>query len=136
MAIRIYRLGSPRLPDEGLRVGTVRHLPRGVPKAEYAARDLFDVWLPNLAPSAELFQWLKSEPITDARWREFAKRYRAEVQKPESKHLVTLLAALSRQTSLAVGCYCEDEQHCHRSLLRQLLVEAGAEIRGEPVTVD
>jgi uncharacterized protein YeaO (DUF488 family) len=130
MAIHVYRLGSPRLPDEGLRVGTVRHLPRGVPKAEYAARDLFDVWLPNLAPSAELFQWLKSEPITDARWREFAKRYRAEVQRPESKHLVTLLAALSHQTSLAVGCYCEDEQRCHRSLLRQLLVEAGAAVGG------
>ena len=130
MAIRVYRLGSPRLAGEGLRVGTVRHLPRGVPKAEYAARDFFDVWLPNLAPSAELFQWLKSEPITDARWRAFAKRYRAEIQKPESKHLVTLLAALSHQPRLAVGCYCEDEPRGHRSLLRQLLVEAGAEVRG------
>lgn len=126
MAIRIYQLGSPRLPGEGLRVGTVRHLPRGVPKAEYASRDLFDVWFPNLAPSADLFRWLKSEEITDPRWKEFSRRYRGEMEKPDTKHILELLARLSHQTDLAVGCYCEDERRCHRSLLRQLLAEAGA----------
>ena len=128
MAIHIYRLGSPRTPGEGLRIGTVRHLPRGVPKGEYARRDFFDVWLPNLAPSPELFRWVRSEEIDEKRFHQYSKRYRAEMSRPEARHLIELLAALSKQTDLAVGCYCEDERRCHRSLLAELLREAGAEM--------
>jgi len=125
MAIRVVRLGSPRSPGEGLRVGTVRRPPRGVPKAEYASRDLYDVWLPELAPSEELLK--RARPAEDERsWRSFARRYRAEMKQPERRHLLDLLAALSRQTELAVGCYCADERRCHRSILRELLAERGA----------
>lgn len=106
----------------------MRHLPRGVPKAEYASRDWFDVWLPNLAPSAELIRWLREAPIDEKRFRQFAKRYRAEMARPETRHVLALLAGLSRQTGLAVGCYCEDERFCHRSILRELLREVGAEM--------
>jgi uncharacterized protein YeaO (DUF488 family) len=126
MAIHICRLGSPRAPGEGLRIGTVRYLPGGVPKGEYAQRDLFDVWLPNLAPSAELFGWLRSGPLDAGRFRQFARRYRAEMKHPEARNVIGLLAALSHQTDLSVGCYCEDERLCHRSVLRELLREAGA----------
>jgi len=127
MAIRVVRLGSPRSPGEGLRVGTVRRPPRGVPKAEYASRDLYDVWLPELAPSEELLK--RARPAEDERsWRSFARRYRAEMKQPERRHLLDLLAALSRQTELAVGCYCADERRCHRSILRELLAERGARI--------
>jgi len=125
MAIRVVRLGSERLPGEGLRVGTVRRPPRGVSKAEIAARGFYDVWLPELAPSEAL---LKAGQAAgdDRQWRAFARRYRAEMKTPERRHLLDLLAALSRWTDLAVGCYCADESRCHRSLLRELLAEHGA----------
>lgn len=125
MAIRVVRLGSPRSEDEGLRVGTVRRPPRGVPKAEYASRDLYDVWLPELAPSEELLQ--RGRAADDERsWRAFERAYRAEMKQPERRHLLELLAALSLTTDFAVGCYCADERRCHRSILRELLAERGA----------
>src|SRR5688500_12052777 len=121
MTIRVVQLGSPRAPDEGLRLGTVRRPPRGVRKEDFARRDYFDLWLPDLAPSASLFSSAVSKPWTDARWRTFARRYHAEMKKPAQQRLLALLAALSQETNLSVGCYCEDESHCHRSLLRELL---------------
>lgn len=126
--IRVVRLGTPRLPDEGLRLGTVRRPPRGVRKADYARRDFYDVWVPELAPSPALFSWVKSQPLTDARWRAYARRYRAEMRRPEAQRLLALLAALSARASFSVGCYCENESRCHRSLLRELFVEAGASV--------
>lgn len=126
--IRVVRLGTPRAPDEGLRLGTVRRPPRGVRKADYARRDYFDVWLPELAPSAALFSWVRSRPLTDARWRTYARRYRAEMQRPAPQRLLGLLAGLSSRADFSVGCYCEDESRCHRSLLQELLVEAGATV--------
>ena len=129
MAIRVVRLGTPRHLDEGLRIGTVRRPPRGVPKEEYAARDFYDVWLPELAPSPELFSYAMAEPLTGKRWTTYERRYRSEMARPEAQRLLGLLAALSRQTDFSVGCYCEDESHCHRSLLRQLLIDAGAEMK-------
>ena len=128
MAIHVVRLGEPRLPNEGLRVGTVRRPPRGVKKEDFARLDYFDVWLPEIAPPAELVSWAQSEPWTDKRWATFARRYRAHVAKPEMRHLVDLLVAMSRQTNLSVGCYCADESRCHRVLLRELLVDAGAAV--------
>jgi uncharacterized protein YeaO (DUF488 family) len=127
MAIRIVRLGSARVPGEGLRIGTVRRPPRGVAKSEYAAEDWFDVWYPNLAPSAETVK-LAREATTDRAWAAFVKRYRSEMSTPDNSRTLDLLAALSHQTSLSVGCYCEDESHCHRSVLRELLREKGAEV--------
>ncbi len=125
MAIRIVRLGTPRTRDEGLRVGTVRRPPRGVPKSEFAKRDFYDVWLPDLAPSEGLVkQALQADD--ERAWRAFVRKYRAEMTRPEAAHLLELLAALSHRTNLAVGCYCEDESHCHRSVLRELLKEHGA----------
>ena len=125
MAIRIVRLGSPRIPGEGLRLGTVRRPPRGVPKAEHASRDFYDVWLPDLAPSESLVK--KALHASDERaWRGFAKRYRAEMKRPEATRLLVLLAALSHQTNLSVGCYCVEEARCHRSVLKALLLEHGA----------
>jgi uncharacterized protein YeaO (DUF488 family) len=126
MAIRVVRLGSPRLPGEGLRVGTVRRPPRGVRKEDYAARDFYDVWLPELAPTAELVSWATMEPLVGKRWTAFERRYRAEMSAPAARHLLNLLAAMSRETDLSVGCYCEDESRCHRSLLRDLLADSGA----------
>ena len=126
--IRIVRLGSSRAPDEGLRLGTVRRPPRGVPKADYARRDFYDVWVPDLAPSPARFSWIKSRPLTDANWRTYARRYRAEMRQPLAQRLIALLAALSAGTNFSVGCYCEDESRCHRSLLRELLVDAGANV--------
>lgn len=126
--IRVVRLGTPRASDEGLRLGTVRRPPRGVPKAEYARRDFYDVWLPELAPSSRLFAWIKSRPLTDARWRTYARRYRAEMKRPEAQRLITLLAALSQRTNFSIGCYCENESRCHRSLLRDLFGAAGARL--------
>src|SRR5688500_16196082 len=117
MAIREVRLGSPRRRSEGLRIGTVRRPPRGVKKAEYASRDYFDVWLPDLAPTAGLVASAKSETWTASRWAAFARRYRREMQAPGPRRLIDLLAALSRQTDVAVGCYCEDASRCHRSVL-------------------
>lgn len=130
MAIRIVRLGTPRAANEGLRLGTVRRPPRGVPKSEHASRDFYDVWLPDLAPSEALLkQGLSAED--DRAWRAFVKRYRAEMKRPEAARLLALLAALSRQTNFAVGCYCADESHCHRSILRELLQEHGAALAAE-----
>jgi uncharacterized protein YeaO (DUF488 family) len=126
MAIRVVRLGTPRSRGEGLRLGTVRRPPRGVRKEEYARRDYFDVWLPELAPSAPLVGWALSRPFTDARWGRYVTRYRREMQEPSRQRLLELIARLSHQASLAVGCYCENEARCHRSILRALLVERGA----------
>jgi uncharacterized protein YeaO (DUF488 family) len=127
MSIRIVRLGSPRSKGEGLRIGTVRRPPRGVPKTEFASRDFYDVWLPDLAPSEPLVTLaLKSH---DAKtWKTFERRYRAEMKRPAAARLLALLAALSHDTALSVGCYCEDESHCHRSILRELLREHGARL--------
>lgn len=126
MALRVVRLGSARLPGEGLRVGTVRRPPRGVRKEDFAALDYFDVWLPELAPPAEMVSWALSEPWTDKRWATYARAYRKQMSTTESRHLIGLLAAMSKHADLSVGCYCEDESRCHRSLLREILVEAGA----------
>lgn len=125
MAIRVVRLGSPRAPGEGLRLGTVRHPPRGVPKAEYASRNFYDVWLPELAPSEPLVKAaLRARDERD--WRRFARRYRAEMKRPAAARLLGLLAAFSEHTAFSVGCYCEDESRCHRSVLKALLREHGA----------
>jgi len=128
MAIRIVRLGSPRAPDEGLRLGTVRRPPRGVKKQDYARLDYYDVWLPDLAPTASLVSRAQSAPWTGARWSAFARRYRGEMRRPGAQRLIAVLAALSRQANMSVGCYCENESHCHRSVLRELLADAGAQI--------
>ncbi len=129
MAIRIVRLGEARVPAEGPRIGAVRRPPRGVPKSDYASRDYYDLWLPELSPSAALVSWILGEPITAARWARFAARYRAEMRRPPVERLLRLLAALSVQADFSMGCYCEDEAHCHRSLLRELLRDAGAALR-------
>ena len=126
MALRVVRLGTTRTPDEGLRIGTVRRPPRAVRKADYAARDYFDVWLPELSPSPPLVSYALSKPFTPARWAAYSRRYRAEMRQPSAQRLLALLAALSSRTNFAIGCYCPDESHCHRSLLKQLLVERGA----------
>jgi uncharacterized protein YeaO (DUF488 family) len=128
VAVRTVRLGTPRIPNEGIRLGTVRRPPRGVPKNEFASRDFFDVWLPELAPSAEVVSWALSEPWTDARWRQYTRRYRKEMGEPSARHLIELLAVLSKQSNFSVGCYCEDETRCHRSLLREMLADAGASL--------
>jgi uncharacterized protein YeaO (DUF488 family) len=127
MSVRVVRLGTPRVPDEGLRIGTVRRPPRGVRKQDYTARDYFDVWLPELAPSAPLVSLALSEPFTPQRWAVYQRRYRREMRQPAAKRLIAVLAALSSQTNFSVGCYCEDETRCHRSLLKSLLIEQGAE---------
>lgn len=127
MPIRIVRLGSPRSSDEGTRIGTVRRPPRGVPKAEFAKQDWYDVWFPNLAPSLETMK-LGQAAGTDADWKAFTKKYHAEMAQPEAQHALALLATLSAQTNFSVGCYCEDESRCHRSLLRELLADKGARL--------
>jgi uncharacterized protein YeaO (DUF488 family) len=127
MPARVVRLGTPRGPDEGLRIGTVRRPPRGVPKDAFASRDFYDVWLPELSPSQELVK-LALGATTDREWNTFARRYRKEMSAPAARHLLDLLVALSRTSSFAVGCYCEDESRCHRSVLRELLAEHGADL--------
>jgi uncharacterized protein YeaO (DUF488 family) len=127
MAIYVIRLGTPRRRGEGLRLGTVRRPPRGVPKSEYASRNFYDVWLPDLAPSDKLVKLALSAPDEHA-WKSFTRHYRAEMKRPEAARLLTLLAALSRTTSFSVGCYCADESRCHRSVLRELLKEHGGRI--------
>ena len=127
MPIRVVRLGSPRLPEEGLRIGTVRRPPRGVPKTEFAARDFYDTWLPELAPSQDLVTRALSAE-SDAEWAAFVRAYRKEMSQPGARHLLDLLANLSHTSSCAVGCYCRDEARCHRSVLRELLAERGAEL--------
>ncbi len=127
MAIRVVRLGSPRAEDEGTRIGTVRRPPRGVPKAEFASRDWYDVWYPDLSPSAETVK-LGQAASTPAQWQAFARKYRGEMTTPENGRTIELLAALSHHGNFSVGCYCEDESHCHRSVLREMLAAAGAEL--------
>jgi uncharacterized protein YeaO (DUF488 family) len=128
MSLRVVRLGTARHPDEGLRLGTVRRPPRGVRKEHYASGNYFDAWLPELSPSAPLVSFALSKPFTPARWAAYARRYRGEMRRPAAERLLAVLAALSRQTNFSVGCYCEDESHCHRSLLKQLLIEKGAQV--------
>ena len=127
MTVRIVRLGSPRAPDEGTRIGTVRRPPRGVPKSEFAAQDWYDVWFPNLAPSVESMK-LGQQAASPREWAAFAKRYRTEMGSPENSRTLDVLAALSQHANFSVGCYCADEAHCHRSILRQLLIERGAKL--------
>jgi uncharacterized protein YeaO (DUF488 family) len=127
MALRIVRLGSPRAKDEGLSIGTVRRPPRGVPKTKFASQNWYDVWLPNLAPSVETMKVAQAAK-TPAQWAAFARKYRAEMAAPEHARAIELLAKLSNQTDFSVGCYCENEAHCHRSILRKLLLEKGAKL--------
>lgn len=127
MPIHIVRLGQPRARGEGLRIGTVRRPPRGVPKERYAADDWYDVWLPELSPPQEVISAFRNDP-SPAAWRMLTRAYRAEMSRPPASHLLDLLTALSKTASLAVGCYCEDEQTCHRSVLRELFEERGAEV--------
>ena len=127
MAIRIIRLGSPRAEGEGLRIGTVRRPPRGVPKSEFAKRDYYDVWLPNLSPSQDLIKEGKTAQ-TEAKWSVFKKKFRSEMNRPEASKILDLLAALSHQTDMSLGCYCEDQNRCHRSVLQELLKERNASL--------
>lgn len=127
MAVRVVRLGSPRATGEGTRIGTVRRPPRGVPKTEFASQNWYDVWFPNLAPSVETMK-LGQDAHTPSQWAAFTKKYRSEMAAPETARTIDLLAALSRHTNFSVGCYCENEAHCHRSVLRELLVEKGATV--------
>ena len=126
--IRVVRLGSARVKGEGVRLGTVRRPPRGVPKAEFATRDFYDVWLPELAPSGDVVSEALSQAWTDASWRQFTRTYHKQMRQPHAQHLIATLAVLSHQTNFSVGCYCEDAAHCHRSLLKELLRAAGAMI--------
>ncbi len=125
MSVRIVRLGTPRGRGEGTRIGTVRRPPRGVPKDRFATDNWYDVWFPNLAPSLETMK-MAQRARTDAEWKAFTRKYRAEMKTPERQHDLQLLATLSHTTDFSVGCYCEDENHCHRSILRELLTEHGA----------
>lgn len=127
MAIRVVRLGSDRMAGEGTRIGTVRRPPRGVPKSQFAAGNWYDVWYPNLAPSVETMK-IGQEARTPAQWLGFTRKYRAEMSTPENVRNLELLAALSQQSDFSVGCYCEQEAHCHRSVLRELLLEKGAKV--------
>jgi len=129
MAVRIVRLGTKRARGEGVRIGTVRRPPRGVPKSEFASGNWYDVWLPNLSPSPETVK-LGLGAKSDSDWARFMKRYRAEMATPDNSRVLDLLAALSHSASFSVGCYCEDETRCHRSVLRELLRERGARIEG------
>jgi uncharacterized protein YeaO (DUF488 family) len=126
--IRIVRLGAARHPEEGIRIGTARRPPRGVKKEDYSRLDYYDVWLPELAPSAETVSWAQSERLTPKRWAAFVKRYKHEMAAPAAQRVLTLLAALSLQTNFSVGCYCADESECHRTVLRELFIERGAKI--------
>jgi len=128
MVARVVRLGSDRVPDEGLRIGTVRRPPRGVAKTEFATQNWYDVWFPNLAPSVETVK-VAQAAATDKEWAAFKKRYRSEMATPENARTLDLLAALSHQTNFSVGCYCQDEARCHRSVLRVLLEERGAKVK-------
>ena len=127
MPIQILRLGTPRLKSEGIRIGTVRRPPRGMPKSEFASGNWYDVWFPTLAPSVEAMTLGRSAE-TPAQWAAFVRKYRAEMASPEAGHALSLLAALSHSANFSVGCYCEDEERCHRSVLRALLLERGAKV--------
>lgn len=127
MSVRIVRLGTPRLPGEGTRIGTVRRPPRGVPKAQFAKQNWYDVWFPNLAPSVETMK-LGLRAASPVEWSAFARKYRSEMGATGARHDLELLAVLSHTANFSVGCYCEDEARCHRSILRQLLVDNGAKV--------
>lgn len=126
MAIRVVRLGTARTPDEGTRLGTVRRPPRGVRREDFAARNYYDVWVPDLAPSGAVVSWALSEPWTPERWAKYVKIYRREMALPVPRRLIAMLASMSATSNFSVGCYCADETHCHRALLRELLAGAGA----------
>ena len=128
MTLRVVRLGTPRRAGEGLRIGTARRPPRGVRKSDYARRNFYDAWLPELAPTQKWVSWALAKPWTDARWAKYARNYRREMREPRAARLIELLAALSQSTNLSIGCYCEREERCHRSLLRELLREHGAKL--------
>lgn len=128
MAVRVVRLGTARERNEGLRLGTVRLLPRGVNKRDYAKRNFFDVWLPEVSPSRALVSYARAKPWTDARWATYKRRYLSEMRRPAAARVITLLAALSRRADFSIGCYCESPARCHRSLLAELLREQGAKI--------
>ena len=128
MPIRVVQLGTRRSNNEGVRLGTVRRLPRGVRKTDYAARDYFDAWLPEVAPSAALLKWAQARPWTSARWEVFARKYRREMRAPAAARLLGVLAVLSATADFSVGCYCADAERCHRSILAELLQEAGAQV--------
>jgi uncharacterized protein YeaO (DUF488 family) len=128
MAIRIVRLGSPRASGEGLRLGTVRRPPRGVKKTDHAKLNYYDLWLPDLSPSSKMVSWALSQPWTDERWTKYVRDYRREMKAPAADRLLALLAAMSQHADFSVGCYCEDEQRCHRSVLHELLGEHGARL--------
>lgn len=127
LPIAVVRLGAPRKRDEGLRIGTVRRPPRGVPKTEFAKRNFYDIWLPNLSPSQELVKFAQQSQ-DEKSWKTFQRKFRAEMNTPEAARLLDLLAALSHETNFSVGCYCENEERCHRSVLKKLLAERGAEL--------
>ncbi len=127
MAVRIVRLGSDRKENEGLRIGTVRRPPRGVPKTEFASKNYYDVWLPNVSPSPDTMK-LGQQAKTEKDWKAFEKKYRAEMSRPEAARVLELLAAMSRDTDFSVGCYCENEARCHRMILREILIEKGASV--------
>jgi len=127
VTVRVVRLGSKRIEGEGIRIGTVRLPPRGIPKAEFSSQNWYDVWFPNLAPSLQTMK-LAQKAATTRQWAAFVRKYRAEMRAPENRHSLALLAAFSHHTNFSVGCYCEDESHCHRSILRMLLAENGARI--------
>ena len=126
--LRVVRLGSPRVAGEGLRIGVARRPPRGVKKSDYARRDFYDVWLPELAPSQKVVRWALSQPLTGKRWAKFERDYRREMYKPEAARLIELFASLSHHADFSLGCYCEDESRCHRSILRELLRTRGARL--------
>ncbi len=127
MSVRVVRLGTPRIPGEGTRIGTVRRPPRGVPKAQFSKQNWYDVWFPNLAPSVETMK-LGQKAASPAQWAAFTRKYKSEMAAAAAKHELRLLAALSHTTNFSVGCYCEDESRCHRSVLKQLLIENGARV--------
>lgn len=127
MSVQIIRLGTPRTPGEGTRIGTVRHPPRGVPKTQFSEQNWYDVWFPNLAPSVETMK-LGQNAASPAQWAAFARKYKAEMGAPAAKHDLELLAVLSHTANFSVGCYCQHEDRCHRSILKQLLIENGAKV--------
>jgi len=133
MAITVVKLGSPRKPNEGLRIGTVRRPPRGVPKSEFAKRNFYDVWLPILSPSQDLVKQAQAAEDQQS-WNKFKRAYRSEMNEPEATRILELLAALSHQTNFSIGCYCDDENHCHRSVLKELLSEHGANLVAKNAT--
>jgi len=129
MAIRIIRLGSPREEDEGIRIGTVRRPPRGVAKADFARLGYYDVWLPQLSPSAELVSWIRQNRDSPSHWKQFERRFVRELSTPDNQRLLDLMTALSKRMNFSIGCYCEEERTCHRSILRRLFQERGAAVR-------